>query len=489
MEGFDGGDPTFGIPMAVLPSDTWNDVMSYCNNQWISDYTYEAIYNYMIAHPSLAASDNVLTPQVGDFLAVSGAILPGSDKAGFGLVKRMDAVNDMPTITPGDYSLLLLGAGDTLLAEHAFTPEAQPETDQLNFGLIVDFEAGTRKIQIERNTDDQVLATKLVSPNAPVVSNVALQGAPNPVTGTVTLNWSASDADGDELMFDVVYSIDNGVNFQPVAVGLPGTSAQIDTSQLPGSNEGVLRVIASDGVNTGFANSAAFVMADKPPQPYILIPDDPTQVHWGQLVNFSGMALDALDGTVAPSGLVWKDSEGATLGTGPLLSLDDLPVGTNVITLQATNSVGMSASTTVTVIVDDDLDLPGVTLSVGPAQVSWHVGAGSTTPLMAEVSIGNAGSGSMSWTASESAAWLSLSETGGTVLAGDDATILTLTANPSGLAADQSYSTNLTITKPEAGSNPEQTVVIPVTLSIGDVWDQPAVNWPGMRMFLPLVDR
>ncbi|MGD2157841.1 MAG: hypothetical protein PVG32_13285 [Anaerolineales bacterium] len=108
---------------------------------------------------------------------------------------------------------------------------------------------------------------------------------------------------------------------------------------------------------------------------------------------------------------------------------------------------------------------------------------------MAEVSIGNAGSGSMSWTASESAAWLSLSETGGTVLAGDDATILTLTANPSGLAADQSYSTNLTITKPEAGSNPEQTMVIPVTLSIGDVWDQPAVSWPGMRMFLPLVNR
>jgi hypothetical protein len=263
-----------------------------------------------------------------------------------------------------------------------------------------------------------------------------------------------------------------------------GNSIEVDTSQLPGSANGVFRVIAYDGFNNGFADSPAFEMAAKPPQPIILLPGDPTQVHWGQLINFSGMALDPLDGTVAGSGLVWKDDQGVILGTGALLSLDNLPVGTNVITLEATNSDGQSASTTVTVIVDDDLTLPGPTLGVGPLQVSWQVNAGSTSQVMAEISIGNAGSGSLDWTASENAPWLTLSATNGSIAAGEDADTLTLTANPSGLEDGQSYSTLLTITKPAAGETPEQTVTLPVTISVGDVWMQPTLDY---ELFLPII--
>ena len=38
--GFDVGDPAAGLPMAVLPGTVWHDVMSYCDNQWISSPTY-----------------------------------------------------------------------------------------------------------------------------------------------------------------------------------------------------------------------------------------------------------------------------------------------------------------------------------------------------------------------------------------------------------------------------------------------------------------
>ena len=80
MEGFDVGDPCFSIARAVLPSSTWNDVMSYCTNQWISDYTYTAMYNNMIANPSLQARS---TPRAGDFLAAGGCDRPGRRSAGF----------------------------------------------------------------------------------------------------------------------------------------------------------------------------------------------------------------------------------------------------------------------------------------------------------------------------------------------------------------------------------------------------------------------
>ena len=238
---------------------------------------------------------------------------------------------------------------------------------------------GTRKVQLVR-TSTAGAGHPLDQRQPATVSNVALQGAPNPVSGVVTLTWTASDADGDPLTFDIPYSRDNGVTFQPIAAGLATTSTQIDTAQLGGSGTARLRVIASDGANTGFGDSATFVMANHPPQPAILNPENNLHIHYGQLVNFSGMALDAQDGTVADAGLVWTDRPGTTPWGGPLISLDNLPVGTNVITLQATNSIGLTASTTVTVIVDDNLDLPGPTLSAGPAQVSWQVPAGIHHP-------------------------------------------------------------------------------------------------------------
>jgi hypothetical protein len=243
-------------------------------------------------------------------------------------------------------------------------------------------------------------------------------------------------------------------------------------------------VTASDGVNSAYADSAPFVMADKPPQPYILTPADNTHVHYGQLVNFSGMALDAQDGTVDDSGLVWKDQNNNTLGSGAQLSLDALPVGSNVITLQATNSVGQSASASVTVIVDDDLNLLGATLTTGPDQLGWQVGAGSTQVQSAPISIGNAGSGTLNWTASSSASWLTLDATSGSVDSGDPS-ILTASADPSGLASGATYTATITIDV----SSPAQKAVIPVSLSVGDVRATPPGHFSGKYLFMPLLQR
>src|SRR5205085_843160 len=118
------------------------------------------------------------------------------------------------------------------------------------------------------------------------------------------------------------------------------------------------------------ANTAPFAMANKAPQPHILTPASGLHIHYGQLVNFSGEAEDFQDGTVSGAGLLWSTQAGP-LGTGSLRSTSGLPVGTNVITLRATNSATLSASTSLTVVVDDDLNLLGPTLTAGPLQFAW----------------------------------------------------------------------------------------------------------------------
>lgn len=51
--GFDAGDPELGIPMRVLLGTTHHDIMTYAENQWISEYTFEAIHRRLLAEESL----------------------------------------------------------------------------------------------------------------------------------------------------------------------------------------------------------------------------------------------------------------------------------------------------------------------------------------------------------------------------------------------------------------------------------------------------
>ena len=51
--GFDVGDSANGIAMRALPGTSWTDFMSYCRNQWVSDYTYKAILARLNAENAL----------------------------------------------------------------------------------------------------------------------------------------------------------------------------------------------------------------------------------------------------------------------------------------------------------------------------------------------------------------------------------------------------------------------------------------------------
>ncbi|MDY7079955.1 MAG: hypothetical protein SXV54_24000, partial [Chloroflexota bacterium] len=487
--GFDSGDPGLNpkLQMAVYPGIFWYDVMSYCPNEWISDYTYDAMYDYIMAHPSanLGVAGLASPRAEGDFLSVFGEVMPDGDTATIHRLRRVSSVAGIPELVSGDddYRIRLLDAGDAVLADYDFTPEPVYNSNEptLSFGQVVTFATGTAQVQIIKGTGDLVLISHTLSANPPAISDVALQGASSPVSGTVTLAWTASDADGDSLSFDILYSADGGTSFQPVQVGVISDSTQIDTTQLAGSTSAILRVVACDGVHTAQDDTDPFTMANKPPQPRILSPADGTQIHYGQLLNFSGEALDLQDGSVSGASLVWNSQHGP-LGTGALLSISDLPVGVNYITFSATNSVGLSAYAAISVTVDDDLDWPGPTLTVGPGQIGWHVSAGTTQTQTAEVGISNAGSGDLGWMASEDASWLTISAITGTV-----PYTLTLTADPSGLAGGAVLTTTLWITSPASTDHVTETIPVPVGLMVGDVYLKQTEKH--YRVYLPVVLR
>lgn len=479
--GFDFGASLHGIPRQPLASSIWRDFMGYCDFQWISDYTYNGLYADIPdwVDGVRKTSNRVAAPST-DMLAIYGSLFPETKVAKLTVIERT-SFNTVPPLVPDDFAIRLLNSQGQLLASHAFTPNDPEDHAHWTFSQAVPFVVGTAKIQIVQLSTSEVWGEAAVSANVPVVSNVAVVAGTNPVTGTVTVNWTATDADGDVLTADIFFSQDGGNTFSPYVLGVSGNSTAVDTNFLGGGST-IFRIIVSDGVNMGQSDSAPFTLANKPPQPAIHNPGDGTVVSWGQLINFMGEAMDLQDGTVASANLAWSNQDGP-LGTGSTLAITDLPVGLNKITLTATNSKGVSANTTITVIVEDKWHLPVADLQIGPNQVGWHVAAGEEALQATVVHLVNIGQGNLTWTASENAEWLTLNKYNGSAN-----TTVTFVANPSGLDADRNYTAEATFAYTD-GNGQAKTITVPVSLSLGDVRNNPPHLFKPVRAYLPFIGR
>ncbi len=435
--------------------------MGYCSGhlKWLSDYTYNGIYTYAFEHPGPTIQNRLALEKANDWLTVSGAITADGSLAEINQLRRTSDMALAPPQIPGDYTLRLLDAGGTALANYLFTPIAGEDmTEWMNFIETVPFVAGTRQVQVVANSDVSVLAEKTVSANPPVVSNVELPGAASPLKDSVTLTWQASDPDGDALSYEVLYSA-NGGAFRLLAGGLSEKSYTFDTSELGGG--GVFRVLASDGVNTAHADSATIPVTMKAPAVHILSPVDGMQIQYGQPINLVGYAQDPQDGILQDvSNLLWSGPEGP-IDVGPKVGLTGMDVAGAVdISLQATNSMGMVAESSVQIHIGDDIGDPPPSLFVASDGVAMQAPNGDTGVQTTSLSILKAGGpGDINWQVQVSPApdWLQVD-----ALSGTAPYTLTLSADPTGLAEDTVYNTTLTV----SGDN-GQSIPIPVSLQTG----------------------
>jgi len=483
MAGFDSGDASLGIaasvrPAVISPRSGSFDIMGYCQPfSWISDYTHRNLYiSLRMLHSRNGQVESRFpralskAQQAGDWLLVFGHVAPDLASATIIDIQRVDRIFAQPTRVAGNYSIRLLGEGGAMLADYPFAPEVADDAlpsggmggTQLGFGHAVPFVAGTTQVQIVASAaGGAVIASRPVSSNPPQIGNVALQGDPDPASGFVTLAWTASDADRDLLRFDVLSARNDAETLQPLILGVSGASTQIDTSLLGGGVVN-LRVVARDGLLTAFADSAPITLSNKPPKLRVISPGDGAHYYRGQVVNLDGEAMDLQDGAIAGGNLAWSSRQGA-IGTGARVSISGLPVGVNPITLSATNSLGLTATSTVNILVDGNLGPSGPMLTAGPMQIGWQVPAGEVQLQSAPLDVGNRGSGDLQFTASSSASWLTLNATTGSA-----PTTLTLSANPAGLAEGVSVDASVTLA---AVGIPDQVIVVPVRLAVGNTFE------------------
>lgn len=409
--------PDWTVPLIYKPYVA-HDIMSYCDNRWLSPYHYSKVFAALGSAGTPAAPAPAPKAESG-YLVAAGRFASATEVELRPLFVRSLPSGSSDDVGTGPYSLTVEDAGGASLSVRRFDPFAgcgPPEHACGPFSEVLPYPAGAARVVLRH--EQETLRTVAVSAHAPTVHVVSPNGGESwNGTGPFQVEWTASDADGDPLVANVLYSRDGGTTWQIVAASRSGSPAQVDGSSLPGGDTSLVRVEVTDGVNTGSDTSdAVFHVQPKPPVVWLLSPAGDAPSATGDQVVLQGLATDPEDGPLDGDQLSWSSDRAGDLGTGSGVVTEALSCGDHAITLRATDSAHQTATASTSMTVCCITPLPETvhaTASGGPAFVDVDATAAACE-----------------WQATSRSPWITI--VGVTAGHGDGRVELSLAPNPSG---------------------------------------------------------
>lgn len=376
----------FALESGLAPGvNEYFDLMSYCDPEWISPYTYEAVYeqfNTVAASQTPTAPTGVLI----DHVVVRGVF---DDEEAFFLppiYRRMlpAGTNDQEGI--GTHSIVMRAKDGRVLRTRRYIPELADAVAGTAFFEILPFEAEASQIDfmVPGPNGEEPVDSCLVSAHSPTVQILQPNGGESlGATGTFTARWIASDPDNDPLFYLVQYSRDGGTTWESLTLDLTEPEFTLELADLAGSDNALLRVIASDGVNNGEDQSdAGFGVARKAPEVAILAPLDRLLLPTASGVLLRGTGTDPEDGPLDNLSFSWRSQRDGELGVGAELPVN-LSTGVHIITLSGLDSDAQTATSSISVAVGTVGDCDGdgsVTLSDIASAIPCVSGPGEGLP-------------------------------------------------------------------------------------------------------------
>jgi hypothetical protein len=381
------GDIEVGFDVFVgkaVPGDKVFDMMGYCfspgpNTAWLSPFNTNKLLD-PVGPLALGGAVPRAAPASApaDFWLISGSIEGDAADVGAIVTVNMDVSPDSGT---GTHRIEILDDTDGVLFTRNFTPADSgiPGAAASIFSELVPVQPNAARLRVLTDTD-AVLADFALNGEAPVVDSITL---PASFSGVQPLTWSVSDPDGGGHTYWVDYSPDNGTTWVNLAMNLDEAGLAVDFDALAATDgQGVFRVIATDGVNSGELVSAPFTVAGKGPHAEITGPTV-TSFHSGNVIVLEAAAYDVDDGALDGASVSWSSDRDGALGAGDVLPVYGLSVGTHVITVTAQDSEGNTATDTMTIAVTNAPSNEG-TVNHGDANCSGDADAGDALIIASE---------------------------------------------------------------------------------------------------------
>jgi hypothetical protein len=238
--------------------------------------------------------------------------------------------------------------------------DTTPPATTAGFNEVMPTVAGLKHIVLRKGTTE--LDRLTLSASSPTVTVLTPNGGEF-WSGDEEIRWDSYDADkGDpeKLSYTILYSADNKNTWRTLETMYSQKSLMVNTALLPGGTQCYVRVMVTDGINTGEDDSnAAFSTQGNPPLAVIAAPPDKSQYGTYDLVRFIGRGVD-LEEKVLPENMVWNSSLDGLIGKGPFVETVSLQSGTHTITLDVNDQDGFSSSASIQIGVKQTWDpLPG----------------------------------------------------------------------------------------------------------------------------------
>jgi hypothetical protein len=321
---------------------------------WVGPQTYQALLdNSLTSKPS----EQVAAPQVyaiaSGITYKDGSVVKVAFEPAWEVIT--EALMENPPVGTA-YCLDLLDAGGTTLSSRCFDQPALSSGLPDSFAIVLPLTGTPARLALRTggalgpDEPSAEVGSLSISAHPPQVTLDSPNGGES-IGASVLAQWHASDSDpGTQLTFNLLYSPDNGVNWEAIATGITTTQKTVDFSLIPGASSARLRVVASDGFHTAIDDSnGAFSVSSKNPMVDILSPVNYTQTNSGK-IDLLGSAYDVEDGALEGAALAWTSSRDGPLGTGSSLAQVSLSPGLHLVTLTATDSQARTGSDSITVI-------------------------------------------------------------------------------------------------------------------------------------------
>jgi hypothetical protein len=348
------------------PPSTTHDLESYCPakgnfDAWISPFHYNKMFASGLDPAPVTARLNLSKP-AGDseevrfdrlsaltnmYLLVQGTITATGGAALQG-VRQFDSLSPPPNPPAGSaYCLELQDEAGSALSSRCFdldqvSSESGEALAQEEFLVVLDWVPGGVQVALKKGT--AVLAQQHASSHPPQVQVLQPNGGES-LGSTLDARWLGSDQDGGQLHYNLYASCD-GKPWTPILSGLEGSQVQVTLPLVPGGSACRLRVEANDGFYTASDTSdGTFSIANHAPLPGIYAPEDGSQVDLP--LHLLGGGFDPDEGELDGAALRWSSDKDGALGEGGALALAQLSTGWHTITLQAQDSQGLAASTSI----------------------------------------------------------------------------------------------------------------------------------------------
>jgi hypothetical protein len=193
-------------------------------------------------------------------LLVRGQITSGDEVSLKPFLILPDSNLDLQPGGDGDHFIVLYDDSGAVLSRWGFTPsfETYPpppslpvSVPEIHFSYRVLWQEGIQRVEI-LNQAGQVLAARDVSAASPEVRVLSPNGGENwRENKSYRIKWEASDVDGDTLLSSLLLSRDGGETWTTLALDLEDREYEIKAAGLQAGSDYLVKVIVSDGVNTG----------------------------------------------------------------------------------------------------------------------------------------------------------------------------------------------------------------------------------------------